>query len=221
MMKVALIDDHSLVRAGLEALVGGHIGWQVSWSGDNVADYLATGITSDVVVLDIDLNGHAADSSDVAALIRSGSAVLIVSALASPSAVKELARAGAAGFVSKADSADTLPQAIATVGAGGHWLPPATMQLLLEADGEADPGLTAAERRVLELFSSGMTVTTIARLLDVSPATVHVHLKRIRTKFAAIDRPASGPVDLYKRAVEFGITPVPGQPGPTPTGGDR
>ena len=211
-MRVSLIDDHALVRAGLEALVNGQPGWSVAWSGEDVDEYLAASTKSDVVVLDLDLNGRSVGASEVSALVRSGAAVLVVSALASPAAVREVAAAGAAGFVSKADSAEVLPEAIRTVGEGRHWLPESMMMVLLEGNSRLAPGLTPQEQRVLELFSSGMTVAAIARLLDLSAATVHVHLKRIRAKFAAIDRPAPGPVDLYKRAVEFGIAQSPERP---------
>lgn len=208
-MRIALIDDHGLVRAGLATLVQNEPDWQVSWSGDDVDSFLAAHVATDVVLLDLDLNGKSVGPSQVKALVNTGAAVLVVSALASPSTVRSISHAGAAGFVSKADSTDVLPEAIRTVGAGRHWLTEATMQILLDGNDQVDPGLTTQERRVLELFSSGMTVTAIARLLELSPATVHVHLKRIRTKFAAVDRPAPGPVDLYKRAVEFGIAESP------------
>lgn len=208
-MRIALIDDHGLVRAGLESIVRDEPGWSVCWSGDNVQTYLAEKIPADVVLLDLDLNGTSAGASDVVSLVNTGAAVLVVSALASPHTVREIAQAGAAGFVSKADSTEDLPQAIRTVAGGDHWLTASTMQILIEGGGDLDPGLTTQERRVLELFSSGMTVGAIARLLELSPATVHVHLKRIRAKFAAVDRPAAGAVNLYKRAVEFGIAQSP------------
>lgn len=211
-MRIALIDDHGLVRAGLTTLIESEPDWTVSWSGDDVDGFLSANVVTDVVLLDLDLNGTSVGPAQVKQLVNTGAAVLVVSALASPSTVRSISHAGAAGFVSKADSAEVLPEAIRTVGAGQHWLTEATMQILLEGQDQLDPGLTAQERRVLELFSSGITVTAIARLLELSPATVHVHLKRIRSKFAAVDRPAPGPVDLYKRAVEFGITQSPERP---------
>lgn len=192
----------------MEAMVTTRRGWTVVWSGDDLGAYLSASPPTDVLILDLDLKGLTVSADEVHQVVERGIAVLVVSAMADPAAVRLVARAGASGFVSKADSETLLLDAVETVGNGQHWLPGEMMQILVEDDAHASVGLTAQERRVLELYSSGMTVAALARILSISPATVHVHLKQIRAKFAAINRPAAGPIGLYKRAVEFGYAPA-------------
>ena len=64
--------------------------------------------------------------------------------------------------------------------------------------------LTAREAEVLELYAAGETAERVAEALFISRETVLDHVRRIRAKYAAADRPAPTKVDLYRRAVEDG-----------------
>lgn len=65
--------------------------------------------------------------------------------------------------------------------------------------------LTRRESEVLALYASGETAERVAEELFVSQATVIDHIRRIRAKYAAVDRAAPTKVDLFRRAVEDGL----------------
>jgi DNA-binding NarL/FixJ family response regulator len=78
-----------------------------------------------------------------------------------------------------------------------------------EPERDAAPRLTSREVEVLALYGSGEKADRVARLLGISRDTVLDHVRRIRQKYAAADRPAHTKVDLYRRAVEDGVLHEP------------
>lgn len=204
-MRIAIVDDHALMRAGLSGVVSRQTDWTIVWSGGSLAELLDSNTAADVLILDLDFGGEPVDPGLVEAAKSRGFAILVVSALASERTVRTVARIGVAGFVPKTHPDEDFLEAVRMVAAGGRWIPPAVMQALVVSDAPNTPQLTPQERRVLELYSSGMTVQSVARIMSLAPATVHFHLKRIRAKFAAADRPSPGPIELYRNAVAFGL----------------
>lgn len=73
-------------------------------------------------------------------------------------------------------------------------------------------GLSPRQLEVLELYASGEKADRVARLTGLAPQTVNDYLQRIRQKYAAVGRPAPTKTDLYKRAVEDGVLPIPERP---------
>lgn len=69
--------------------------------------------------------------------------------------------------------------------------------------------ITPRERQVLGRYAAGETADHVARELGISRETVLDHIRRIRAKYARIDRPAHTKIDLYRRAVEDGVLPAP------------
>lgn len=69
----------------------------------------------------------------------------------------------------------------------------------------ASPGLSQRQQEVLRLYAQGSTADHVARQLFVSRETVLDHIRRIRAKYALVDRPAATKVELFQRAVEDGI----------------
>jgi len=70
-----------------------------------------------------------------------------------------------------------------------------------------DAALTPRESEVLALYASGETADRVADALFVSRDTVLDHIRRIRSRYAAVDRAAPTKVDLFRRAVEDGLVP--------------
>ncbi len=101
-----------------------------------------------------------------------GTAVIAVSALASPALVRGLVRAGLTGVVAKVDSLDTLVTAIRTVAAGESWTTPELAAALANSTELEMPLLSEQEQQVLILYASGLKIATIARRLGISPHTV-------------------------------------------------
>lgn len=204
-MRIAIVDDHALMRAGLVELLQSREALQIVWSGARLDDLLRAGVEAELLILDLDLGGEPVDPRLIAEAKANGMMILVVSALASERSVRAVARAGVAGFVSKSEPERTLMEAIDCVASGGQWLPADILQSLVRIDADDVPQLTAQELRVLTLYSSGMTVQSVAHLMSLSPATVHFHIKKIRAKFSDARRPSPGQIDLYRAAVDFGF----------------
>ena len=68
------------------------------------------------------------------------------------------------------------------------------------------PGaLSEREREALRLYAANLPAKSVARRMGVSEGTVKVYLRRVRSKYQALNRPAATKLDLYRRAVEDGI----------------
>ncbi|HOZ59613.1 MAG TPA: LuxR C-terminal-related transcriptional regulator, partial [Nakamurella multipartita] len=79
----------------------------------------------------------------------------------------------------------------------------------LDADGSfVTARLSEREAQVLALYAAGETAERVGAQLYITRETVLDHIRRIRAKYAAVDRPAHTKVDLYRRAVEDGIVPI-------------
>lgn len=74
------------------------------------------------------------------------------------------------------------------------------------------PSLSEQEQRVLELVTTGLKVSAVARRLDVSPHTVHTYLRRIRRKLAEAGTPVASPLELYRAAALWRLVEEPAGP---------
>lgn len=73
----------------------------------------------------------------------------------------------------------------------------------------APPELSVQEQRVLELVTTGLKISAVARRLDVSPHTVHTYLRRIRRKLAEAGTPVASPLELYRAAYLWRLVEQP------------
>ncbi|MFA7266131.1 MAG: response regulator transcription factor [Candidatus Nanopelagicales bacterium] len=209
MTSIALIEDHHLVRDGFERLFASRPNTTVTWSGADLDDFIsaldAAGISADIALVDVDLNGSMVDTNQIRQLCDRGVAVIIVSALAQRSSVRALVRAGAVGLVAKNETQDQLIEAVETVAEGNPWVPQDMAAALADAPESERPMLSAREEEVLALYASGAKIATVARRLNLSPHTVKDYLKRIRTKFASVGAPAPTQLDLHRHAARLGF----------------
>lgn len=120
---VAIVDDHPIVRHGLESLLtDGRPDLEVVWAGTELAELLEMDPPVTLVLLDLDLGNATADPEDVAALIAKGSLVLIVSAMSQRALIRRMVTAGAVGFVTKTDANEDLIKAVDAVLSGEPWI---------------------------------------------------------------------------------------------------
>lgn len=121
--------------------------------------------------------------------------------------IREATRAGATGVLRKSEPPDVVVGAIRSL-LRGEPVVTAEWAAALDFDPDfATVHLSPREAEVLTLYASGETAERVAALLFISRETVHDHVRRIRAKYAAADRPALTKVDLYRRAVEDGLVP--------------
>jgi len=124
--------------------------------------------------------------------------------------VRSPARAGAIGMVRKSELPATIVEAVRAV-LRGEVVASADWAAALDFDTDfVTARLSDREAEVLSLYAAGETAARVAARLFISRQTVLDHIRRIRTKYAAVGRPAPTKLDLYLRAVEDGIVSTEG-----------
>jgi DNA-binding NarL/FixJ family response regulator len=204
MIRVALVDDQAIVRAGLARILSPPDGFEVvaeCISGREAIERLPA-LRPDVILMDVrmpDLDGITAT-----ARLRSsaaGSPVLVLTTFGEDEVLWGAIEAGAAGFVLKDSSAEDLIAAVRAVAGGGAWFDPGVAPRVLEryrrvvAPATRDAArlelLTDREHDVLRLMARGATNAEIAASLYVAEATVKTHVGSIFTKLDVRDRAAA------------------------------
>lgn len=208
-IRLLLVDDHTLVRQGIAALIGAQGDMQiVGECGDGTAVLdLAGQCRPDVVVLDISLPGM--NGLDVCRKLtrhQARLAVLILTMHVDPEYMARAVRSGARGYVVKEAAADQLIQAIRTV-AGGEtfWGSGADGQQSPSGRAADDPFelLTARERQVLQLIAEGASNRLVAQRLGLSIKTIDTHRMRMMKKLGIHDQ-----TRLVKYAIRKGLAPL-------------
>ena len=201
-IRIALVDDHVVVRSGLRLLVESRSGWSVvaEASGTDEAVSAAAREQPDVILLDLDLGtGSGLDCLPRLREVAPAARVLILTGLRDTELHQQAVRLGAAGVVAKDMAADSLLKAIERVHAGETWLDRRTTASLLAelARGKPQPKdpdaariatLTPRERELVSLIAEGLRNQQIADRLHISEATVRHHLSSIFAKLEVSDR---------------------------------
>lgn len=204
-IRVGIVDDHPTIFIGLAGLINAHPGMLVSATGRDVDELLAPEAPFDIVLLDLALADGSTPTENVTRLLAEGAKVIIYSVGDRPRLVREAAHAGAMGMVRKAEAPLRIVAAIESVFAGDVTAS-ADWASALEADSEfVSADLSDREAEVLTWYASGDTAERVARRLCITRQAVNEHIRSIRAKYMAADRPAQTKIDLYHRAVEDGL----------------
>ena len=204
MIRVALVDDQAMVRAGLARILSPTDGFEVvAECGDGLeAVEEVPAARPDVTLMDIrmpELDGIA--STAQLRELPDPAPILMLTTFGEDAMLWGAIEAGAAGFVLKDSSAEDLITAVRSVAGGGAWFDPAVAPRVLDryrrvvAPGARDAGrlelLTNREHAVLRLMARGATNAEIAASLHVAEATVKTHVGRIFSKLDVRDRAAA------------------------------
>jgi DNA-binding NarL/FixJ family response regulator len=210
-IRVALADDHQLVRAGFRAMLDAEPDIEVVAEASGGQELLRAVRAQpvDVALLDIrmpDGDGLWATEQIAADAGLRGVRVVIVTTFELDEYVARAIRAGASGFLVKDTEPADLIRAVRVVARGDALLSPSVTRTLLSraATGlrvaPAPEGLTDRETEVLRLVAQGLTNDEIAGRLFLSPLTAKTHVSRIMQKLHARDR-----VQLVVIAYESGL----------------
>jgi DNA-binding NarL/FixJ family response regulator len=226
MIRVAIVDDQPLVRAGFAAVIAHIADLELAGQAEDgeAAIELARRWRPDVMLMDIRmpvLDGLEATRRVMADPVCAATRVIVLTTFDVDDYVYAALRAGASGFLLKDSSPEALVDAIRIVAAGNALLAPTVTRRLIERFADGVPGapvgdvalrvLTDREREVLELVARGLTNAEIGERLYVSAATAKTHVGRVLAKLNARDR-----AQLVAIAYETGLV-RPGTPQGVPT----
>ena len=201
MIRVLLVDDQELVRAGLRLILSSEFGFEVvSEAADGAAAVDAVArVRPDVVVMDIRMRGmDGVEATRRIGQLTSSPPVLVLTTFDDDEVLSGALRAGASGFALKEAPGEELVQAVRAVAAGEGWVDPSVAARVLatyragapspEAASADVAGLTTRELEVLRLIGRGSSNAEIARGLVIGEGTVKTHINHILTKLGLRDR---------------------------------
>lgn len=202
---VGIVEDHPAMLFGMATILNRSGGIRVAASGATADEVAGRARRLDVILLDLALSDGSTPTENLRTLEPLGASVVAYTTGDQPHRLREAARAGAAGMISKADSLEAITSSVRRA-AHGHILATAEWAAALDSDhGFVAAHLSRRESEVLSLYASGETAERVAQTLFLSRETVLDHIRRIRAKYAAVDRAAPTKVDLFRRAVEDGL----------------
>lgn len=216
-IRVVLVDDQALIRAGFRAIVSSAADLEVVGEADNGSEAIDVirSERADVVLMDIRMPGR--DGIETTRAITAdddlvGVRVIVLTTFELDEYVVAAMAAGASGFLDKGVDPEVLLDAIRVVAAGDALLTPRATRALLASVVDQGPApvevdetevrfLTPREREVVALVGRGMSNEEIAEELYLSPLTAKTHVSRAMTKLHARDR-----AQLVVTALRTGLT---------------
>jgi DNA-binding NarL/FixJ family response regulator len=214
MVRLLVVDDHDLFRAGLASLLSAEANIEVvgQASGGKMGVRLASELDPDVILMDVrmpDMTGPDATREILA--LNPEARVLALTVSSDDSDVSAVLQAGACGFLAKDTPIDSLVVAIHAAASGAAWLSPRAAEVVLGRIRSAVPALepeqppleqlSAREVDVLRLIANGMENAEIAAALNISPRTAKNHVSNILSKLGLPSR-----VQAAVYAVRQGVT---------------
>ncbi|MFB4289940.1 response regulator [Nonomuraea sp. ATR24] len=206
-MRLFLVDDHPVVRAGLVALLSGEDDMEIVGEAEGGAEALR-GIAAarpDVVLMDLQL-GDGIDGVEVTRRVRALSPppqVLVLTTYETDADLMRAVDAGATGYLLKACPPEELFQGIRAAARGETVLSAKVATRMLRRMREPAPALSGREVEILELLASGAGNREIARRLFITEATVKTHLVHIYGKLGVDTRTAAVTAAVERRLIRL------------------
>ncbi len=215
-IRILLIDDHTLFRSGIKALLQRQPGFSVVGEAGNALDGIkrAKSLQPDVVLLDIHMPGMTGrEAVSLVAEEAPGARVLMLTVSEDVEDLLQALRAGAHGYLLKNIETDFLVAAIRNAVAGESVMSPqmtsklmksvstpAPAALLETSDRDKQDRLSPREREILGFLARGASNKEIARSLELAESTVKIHVQNILKKLNLLSR-----VQAAVYAVEHGL----------------
>lgn len=209
---VAVIDDHDVVHAGVEA-------WCADADHDPPITLAGNFLTPDeffvrypdvpnevdVVVLDLQIEGNRPDFHALRRLCDAGQRVIVYSHLTADEVILTCLEMGAVTYLVKSEGKRHLIEAIHAAHGSTPYMGPRMAKALLNDQTLGRIKLSEREKEVLVAWFQTESKELVGKRLYIAPTTVRTHLQRARAKYAAVGRPAPTKSALLARAVEDGI----------------
>lgn len=208
MIRIAIADDHAIVREGLKRIVSSCEGMQVVGEAADGTEVMQRVRTLDIDVLMLDLSMPGRSGMELIKLVRAEKPRLRILVLSMHQEMQYAVRAiksGASGYLTKESAPAQLEQAIRKIAAGGAFISDEVAQQLALG---AMPGSAAVpheslsnrEFEVLRLLAGGISVTQIAGQLNLSVKTVSTHKANLMQKMSLANS-----TELVRYAIRYGL----------------
>ncbi len=193
MIRLLIVDDHAVVRRGLEHFLGRESDIDVVGTATDGEDAVmrAAELRPDVILMDLSmpvLDGVDATRRIVDA--SPGIAVVVLTTFSDRARIMDVLEAGATGYILKDADPEEVAAAVRAAAAGGSPLDPKAARVMLDAkrDRPAARDLSAREEEVLRLVADGLANKQIARRLGITERTVKAHLTSVFSRIGVQDR---------------------------------
>ncbi len=199
LIRVLVVDDHPVVRAGLSTLIDGQPDMRVVGSAATLEETLErfAALQPDVTLMDLRLTG--ANGIAVTERLRTRwpqARVIMFTSYGREEEIYEALRAGAASYVRKGAAPADLLEAIRVVGSGERSISPEIGAQV--AEHLAHEVLSQREREVLQCLFEGRSNREIGRALTISEHTVNIHVRNVMSKLGASRRTEAVAIALRK-----------------------
>jgi two-component system nitrate/nitrite response regulator NarL len=217
-IRIVLLDEHVLVRAGLRHILGDQHNMEVVGEAGSIRDglELVSNLKPDIILLELNLSGQA-DSEFIPSLYKASaeSRIILVTGSGDPRVLQKVVEDGVVGVVFKSQSPEVLIKAIEKVWAGEVWLERSLIANVLtrlsrnQPVSQPDPELenfsrlSEREKEVVRLIGKGLKNKRISTELCISETTVRHHLTSIYNKLGVSDR-----LELLVYAHRYGLVAV-------------
>lgn len=210
-IRVLLVDDHTVLRAGLEALLSLESDIEVIGEASTGEEGVekARELKPDLVVMDLAMPGmDGLEATRQIAALGQDTRILVLTSHAEEEYLLPVLEAGASGYVRKTSADDDLIEALRVVAGGEVFLYPTATKILLrgykkaEEQGEASPleALSDREREVLAFTAEGYSSSEIGKKLYLSPKTIDTYRSRLMQKLGLSHR-----AELVQFALKTGL----------------
>lgn len=210
-IRILLVDDHAMFRAGIKALLESESRMNVigeASSGDEAVDQVRS-LKPDVVIMDLSMpESNGLEATRRIAALGLDTRVLVLTVHAEEEYLVPVVEAGASGYLTKTSADTDLIEAIKVVSRGEVFLPPKATRLLLQQYRSAETNqdtaglheLSSREQEVLALTAEGFSSREIGKKLFISPKTVDTYRARIMDKLGLNHRS-----ELVRFALRVGL----------------
>jgi two-component system, NarL family, response regulator len=203
-IKILIVDDHPVVRAGLTSMLATQVQLEVigtASSGDEAIEMLQQG-NPDVILLDLRMPGmNGIDTLVAMKNLQSNVRVIILTSFETDEDIYRAVQAGARGYLLKDTSLREMVEAIRTAHAGKKYFPRSIASRLAERMMRTN--LTTREIEILKMLAKGPTNKQIGHALGISDHTVRNHVNNILEKLEVSDR-----TEAATTAIQRGIIAV-------------